>query len=251
MNQDISNAPTPPSDFTILIVDDDPAISDLLASHFSERDIQVLTAPNGRQALEMLTHMIPDLIILDIMMPEMTGLEALQSIRADARLNTMPVIMLTSQQQQKDINYAFNTGIIDYMIKPFKPDHLIVKAEEILAATRKLVLIVEDDVAIRHQLEELYKDHGFRIVSASTGRQAWTIIESQSPNLVVVDWMLPRMEAIALLKNIHQNDNLEHMKIIVLADKEQEDGADYHPYDHIAKPFIPRDLLKRSVALMK
>jgi DNA-binding response OmpR family regulator len=237
-------------EFHVLIVDDDKELSEFLTLQFNKRNIHASMAPDGKAALDLLSSFTPDLIILDIMMPGMSGHEVLNVLKNDPKYRATPILMLTSRQDQGDISRAFDKGVTDYIVKPFKPEHLIVKVEEILYASRQTILVIENDALVLELIKQTYQDKGFNVIVSSKGLEAWNIILQSPPDLIVLDWMLPDMDAMTIMKNLKQNETTKNSPVIILAAKEN-DGEEYLSSEsRISKPFIPRDLVKRSLALL-
>ena len=109
----------------ILIVDDNTAIRDVIKIHLMMAGHEVIEAENGRQGVEMATEHQPDLVILDVMMPEMDGMEACSQIRTDPACAAVYVIMLSARGETSDKVDGLNTGADAYLTKPFEPDELI------------------------------------------------------------------------------------------------------------------------------
>ena len=114
---------------TLLVIDDDPGLSELLAEYLGGRGYAVHTAPDGRAGLDRLAGGGVDLVILDVMMPGMDGLEVLQHIRRDSRL---PVIMLTARGEDTDRIVGLELGADDYLAKPFNPRELTARVKAVL-----------------------------------------------------------------------------------------------------------------------
>ena len=122
---------------TVLVVDDDRDIRELVAMKLKLDGIDVLEAPNGLAALEVLGANEVDLVILDLMMPVMDGVETCRAIRANDSWKNLPVIMLTARAQSDDVEHGFDIGATDYVIKPFSPRELLSRVRGTLArATR-------------------------------------------------------------------------------------------------------------------
>ena len=119
----------------ILAVDDEPNIVRLIQVNLERQGYQVETANNGAQALEKIRLSRPDLLVSDVMMPEMDGFELLSSIRRDPALEDLPVIMLTAKAQDRDVMEGYKRGADIYLAKPFNPLELITFVKRILAAT--------------------------------------------------------------------------------------------------------------------
>ena len=104
----------------ILVTDDEPNIVRLIQVNLERQGFQVETANNGAQALEKIRANRPDLLVSDVMMPEMDGFELLSNIRRDPVLENLPVIMLTAKAQDRDVLEGYTRGADMYLTKPFK-----------------------------------------------------------------------------------------------------------------------------------
>ena len=114
----------------ILVVDDDPTIVKLLEGVLKAKGFEVLTASDGLDAMVQVKKSNPDLIILDIMMPEINGYEVCSNLKFNDRYKEIPIIILTSRDQELDTRISQMMGI-DYMHKPLKRDDLLTKIEKI------------------------------------------------------------------------------------------------------------------------
>ena len=109
----------------VLIVDDDPLIGQFLVDVLDGKGFTVTMARNGKEGLEAARSQKPDLILLDVMMPELNGFQVCEILRRDAALEATPVVMLTAMENQKLNQLAFEAGAEVCMTKPFQPDRLI------------------------------------------------------------------------------------------------------------------------------
>lgn len=116
----------------ILSVDDSASVRKMVQFTLESKGMQVKSAGDGLEALEILKHHIVDAIILDINMPKMNGLEFLQTVKSDSAYATIPVIMLTTEGQDEDKDKAVALGASAYVVKPFKPSQLLTLLEEVL-----------------------------------------------------------------------------------------------------------------------
>lgn len=116
----------------VLIIDDEKDILELVSIILSESDISVYRAEDGLSGLEIAREEKPDLILLDIMMPEIDGWEVLKMLKVDEETKDIPVAMLTCKTETRDKVLGIQEGAIDYITKPFAPDDLLTKVEEIL-----------------------------------------------------------------------------------------------------------------------
>jgi DNA-binding NarL/FixJ family response regulator len=122
----------------LLLVDDDPHLILLVQDYLEFRGYQVLTAGNGKAALEIIEGESIDLIICDIMMPEMDGYTLVEKIRQDVQQEWIPVIFLSAKGQTKDRIKGLNTGADVYMVKPFEPEELVAQVESMLRQVEHL-----------------------------------------------------------------------------------------------------------------
>ncbi|MHB8837240.1 MAG: response regulator [Candidatus Methylomirabilia bacterium] len=118
----------------ILVCDDEPYILMALTDAVEMEGYECVTAINGKEALQRARETLPDLIMLDIMMPFMDGFEVCRELKADAATRDIPVIMLTAKSQQVDIQKGKDAGADDYITKPFRPSTLRKKFNEVLDA---------------------------------------------------------------------------------------------------------------------
>jgi len=122
----------------LMLVDDDPNLVLLVRDYLEFRGYDVVTAENGRVALEILEQELPDLMICDIMMPEMDGYTLLKKIREDPRTGWIPVLFLSAKGQSQDKVKGLNTGADVYIVKPFEPEELVAQVESSLRQASRL-----------------------------------------------------------------------------------------------------------------
>jgi len=116
----------------ILVVDDEPDLLELVRFNLDQAGFHVDTAESGREALAALRRATPDLAVLDLMLPDLSGEEVCRQIRADATLARLPVIMLTAKGEEVDRVVGFELGADDYVTKPFSPRELVLRVRAVL-----------------------------------------------------------------------------------------------------------------------
>jgi len=116
----------------VLIADDDEDILALVAYRLERAGYAVVTAKDGEQALAIARERQPDLAVLDVMMPRLTGYEVTERLRGDVRTSGVPVILLTARAQEADVARGFEVGADDYVKKPFSPQELRARVQAIL-----------------------------------------------------------------------------------------------------------------------
>jgi two-component system alkaline phosphatase synthesis response regulator PhoP len=116
----------------ILLVDDEPNILMTLEYTFKKNNFQVFIARDGQEALEILKDQLPDIIILDVMMPLVDGYATLEQIKKDSRLSHCKVIFLTAKNKEKDIEKGLSLGADRYVLKPFSIKKLVEQVHELI-----------------------------------------------------------------------------------------------------------------------
>jgi two-component system phosphate regulon response regulator PhoB len=116
----------------ILVVDDEPDLLELVRVNLSQAGFEVETAETGRQALERARRATPDLLILDLMLPDLSGTEVCRHLRADPSLGEIPIIMLTARADEVDRVVGLEIGADDYVTKPFSPRELTLRVRAVL-----------------------------------------------------------------------------------------------------------------------
>jgi DNA-binding response OmpR family regulator len=141
--------PWGPSGRTVLVVDDEQRIAEAVAMNLELEGYQVITAGGGEEAIEKVTHEMPDLVILDVMMPDIDGFETLRRIR---EISTTPVIMLTVRGDEGDKVRGLDLGADDYMTKPFSPKELVSRVRAVVRRTETPSPVPKTEVRIDDNL---------------------------------------------------------------------------------------------------
>jgi DNA-binding response OmpR family regulator len=117
----------------ILIAEDERDIRDLITFTLGFAGFEVVAAANGEEAVTLARQEMPDLILMDVRMPRMTGYEACTVMKTDAKMKNIPVIFLSAKGQDTEIQSGLQAGAVDYLLKPFAPDQLTARIQAVLA----------------------------------------------------------------------------------------------------------------------
>lgn len=117
----------------ILIAEDEPDIRELVAFTLRFAGHEVITASNGEEAVQFASQNIPDLILMDVRMPRMTGYDACRMMKADPVLKDIPIVFLSAKGQDSEIQTGLEAGAEEYLLKPFAPDQLTERVKAILS----------------------------------------------------------------------------------------------------------------------
>jgi predicted ATPase/signal transduction histidine kinase/DNA-binding response OmpR family regulator len=196
---------------TILVIDDDPQVNDMLRRHLVKEGYRVVGAMSGAEGLRIARLINPDIITLDVMMPVMDGWAVLTALKADPVLHHIPVIMLTILE---DREMGFALGASDYLTKP-------VEREKLVAVMQKYrphhpVLLVEDDPATRDVMRRILEREGWQVREAENGRAGLARVAEQPPELILLDLEMPDMDGFQFASELKQNPEWRTIPIIVV-----------------------------------
>lgn len=194
------NEQTPLSKGNILVVDDTPDTLEVLATILSVAGYQVRTAPSGTLALTSIEFILPDLIVLDIMMPQMNGYEVCQALKASPTTKDIPVIFISALNEAFDKVKAFEVGGVDYILKPFQQQEVVARVENQLRLQRlskqleKQNVRLQQEIETRKQTEEVLRQSrqllGSVLDSSLDGIVAFQALRDSQGNIVDFEWLL-------------------------------------------------------------
>lgn len=116
----------------VLVADDESDVRGLIVYRLSRSGYQVVEAVDGEEALALALDLVPDLAVLDVMMPKLDGLEVTRRLRQHEQTRDVPVILLTARAQEADVTRGFEVGADDYLKKPFDPDELLARVRAVI-----------------------------------------------------------------------------------------------------------------------
>lgn len=255
------------NNLTTLVVDDNPSALQIYSTLLKDFSFDVASALSGQQALDYLGKHPVDLLLLDWMMPEMSGAEVLQTLDemvADGRLAKRPVVMLMTAYSAEPLEAEIdNTQVHAVLQKPFKASALF---DEIIGAFAKepklnmqvapvqqeeeqqsgIVLLVEDNFINQQVASELLKSAGYEVVIADNGQAALDVIDTQPFDAVLMDIQMPVMDGLTAAKELRKRYSPEQMPIIAMTahamsgDREKSLAAGMNA--HITKPIVLNEL---------
>jgi two-component system cell cycle response regulator len=219
--------------YKILTVDDSKTVRIIVKKAFKAYDCDILEAGNGVEGLAVASKEMPDLILLDVTMPVMDGVEMLTKLKADAALKGIPVMMLTAEGGRDHVLKIAKIGVRDYLVKPFKEDVLIEKAGRVIdlkplsdAPTKAKsifdpaeILIVEDKPAIVQQIQEGLKHTPWKVHGVATQGEAIDFCVRTPPDIAMVSLSLPDETAFALFRLMRTNIKTKYTPIFALVVK--------------------------------
>ena len=232
----------------LLVVDDEKGFCNYLKSYFEHKGYNVLIANNAEDAISIVKKELPELVFLDIKMPDMSGLEALRIIKKTAPKTK--VIMVSASGEQDTREKAKVLGADDFVKKPFTTDALedvvILKVSEIIKSKESAkIIIVDDEEGIRSSLKDfLSRRFECEISEAGDGQAALDLIRTVKFDLIFLDIKMPGISGMDVIKEKKKLGIEAHIWVITRFDSEEmahkviEQGAD----DYIPKPFHLKSL---------
>jgi len=260
---------------TILIVDDERLICDLLRAVLGRQGHEVLTASNGKEGLELFKEHRPRFTLLDLRMPEMNGIEVLKHIRAiDPKA---AVMILTAWGSDALEQQARQLGVMDFLSKGLALDVLVAAMERALPKPAKApaaapaaspsssaapgaeaapiapaaadsILVVDDDLQICELLQRFLSLRGYRVRAAQDGPQALAAVEQEVPQLLVLDMNMPGMNGVEVLRKLRAKQYAGGVILLTTAqdDKLLQEALDLGSVDVMGKPV---DLERLALAI--
>jgi CheY-like chemotaxis protein len=205
---------------TVLVIDDDPAVRELLPRCLAPTGMSVVTAASGEEGLQLAKEVYPDIITLDVLMPGLDGWTVLTALKAAPDLAAIPVIMLSIVD---DPNKGFILGASDYLVKPIDNKRLLALVNDYAngraptsRSIQDRILLVEDDASLRELLRRTLEGEGWVVQEATNGRQALDSIARHQPALILLDLMLPEVDGVQLIDELRTTIAGRSIPIIVL-----------------------------------
>ncbi|MEN1969633.1 response regulator transcription factor [Lentibacillus sp. N15] len=211
----------------ILIVDDEQNMRNLIKIHLSKENFKVDEAVDGNKAIQMAQQTLYDLIILDIMLPDIDGWEVCSVIRQTKRI---PIIMLTARMDVEDLVHGFNLGADDYLVKPFAPEELIARIHAVLRRQRMeqkagdIAVLYAEDLSINNESREVTV-HETRIELTPKEFDIFYLIVSQPKRVFTREILLDKIWSPSEFSDLRAIDT--HVKNI--REKLRKSGLSYNP----------------------
>jgi CheY-like chemotaxis protein len=201
---------------TVLVIDDDPEACEIIAHHLKRDGFEVVVANSGAEGLQRAREVRPVAITLDVVMPEMDGWSVLSALKADDDLKDIPVVMV-SMVDDKSTGYTL--GATSYLTKPVDRERLLESISRHRGAAGE-VLIIEDDEHTRGMLARVLAKAGWAVTEAEDGQQGLAALEANTPQLILLDLMMPVMDGFEFLREVRARPEWRDVPVIVVTAKD-------------------------------
>ncbi|HAT35604.1 MAG TPA: hybrid sensor histidine kinase/response regulator [Rhodospirillaceae bacterium] len=202
---------------TILVIDDDEAVRDLLQRFLVRNGYKVLLASDGEEGLALAREAKPDAITVDVLMPKVDGWAVLRELKEDAETTDIPVVVISIVD---DRNMGFALGAADYLTKPVDRDRLLEVLEKLCPdEQRRRLLIIEDEVETREMIRRVTDRASWEALEAANGVEGLALLEHDTPDVILLDLMMPQMDGFQFLTKIREVPEWNDIPVVVVTAK--------------------------------
>jgi signal transduction histidine kinase/CheY-like chemotaxis protein len=218
----------------VLVIDDDPAMHDMVRRTLEKEGIAVIPALSGEEGLELARQLKPAVITLDVMMPGSDGWNVLRALKADPELAGIPVVMLTIID---DKNMGYSLGASEYLTKPVDRERLIRVIRRFRHEGGGRALVVDDDEAARDRMRELLRGESWEVTEAKNGVEGLEALARGMPDLILLDLMMPEMNGFEFLAALHAREGGQQVPVVVVTAHDLTPAEREHLSIHVARVF--------------
>jgi DNA-binding response OmpR family regulator len=239
----------------ILVVDDNPSIRKGLSLRLRANGYEVLLAADALSATAVLVKEKPDLVILDLGLPCGDGFVVMERLQNNDSLGSIPVIVLTGRDSEETRNRALQAGAVAFFQKPVDDGELlsaIRKALDLSApgTSRGLnILVVDDNAALQIAFKKILSAAGHAVQVASDGEEGLRLALDKTPDIIVLDMLLPKLAGVEVLRALKQNPATKTIPVIVLSGLPQSNEAKLRKEGAVS--YLEKSRLENSDALLQ
>lgn len=254
----------------VLIVEDERILGELILNKLLTEGYTAFLELNGNNGLRKMREIKPDLVLLDILMPEKDGYEVLEEIHKDETLKNIPIIIISNSGQPLELKRILELGVKDYIVKAnFSPNEVLDKVHKYINTEKNSldgifkkknldikILIVEDDQFLISLVGRRLSKEGYKISFATDGIQALKLLESEIPDLMLLDIIMPGMNGFEVLEKIKTNPQYNKIAVIIFSNIGQEheinEGKRLGADEFLIKAnFTPKEIVDKINNLLK
>jgi signal transduction histidine kinase/DNA-binding response OmpR family regulator len=203
---------------SVLVVDDDEGVRRLLVYELQPLGVEVLEAADGKAALEIAAAQVPDVILLDVLMPGVDGWATLRALKERPETRNIPVVILSVVENRA---FGLSLGAFDYLVKPLEIPRLIDTLSRAgVLASRGHLLVVDDDPDVRALLSQGLVSAGYRVQSAEGGAEALLAMSQDPPSAVLLDLMMRPPDGFEVLCRMREDPKLRPIPVVIVTAKE-------------------------------
>ncbi len=257
----------------VLMIDDDPVFCHMVQEILESTFCQVTATTDYREGLRLAMTHPPDLILLDIHMPEVSGLDLIKQLRNMQSTRHVPVMMVTGDDRIESVSSAKQFNAVGYILKPFKPLYLIERISQLMGVElmtglqqsslpasssagkpmepirvkTKTVLIIDDEPVIFHLISDILEDSILKVETASSAREGLRIAMTSPIDVILLDTNMPEITGLQAAEQLRHMRTTHELPIVLMSGQAPENlaekAAELGVEDFLAKPFTPAELI--------
>lgn len=211
----------------VLIVDDSLTVRMDLAEVLQAAGLPAVTCATGEEARKVLARDRFALVILDVLLPDVDGIELLREIREGPRTSTMAVMLLSTEVEVRHRIRGLTAGADEYIGKPYEPSYVVARVRELLrrhqtagTPARQTILIIDDSITFREALKETLEAAAYDVLVAGTGEEGLQLAADVRPTGIVIDGVLPGIDGATVVRRVRLDAALRHMPCLLLTGSE-------------------------------
>lgn len=242
---------------TIVLIEDEETLANLLRAKLQRAGYDVKTAGDGMTGLDLIRSLKPDLVLLDLLLPRLSGFGILEKLTEEHFLPDLPIMIISNSGQPVEIDRALKMGVKDYAVKVnFDPAEVLEKVNRFFeenpalpvssgaprapaAKSAGAILIIEDDLFLVDLLEQKFLQENYTAYRAIDVEQARESLTSQLPDVILLDIVLPGTDGFAFLKELKENPEWKRIPVIIISNlgqqEEMQRGLQLGAQDYIIK----------------
>lgn len=201
----------------VLCIDDDPEVIELLKNYLIPEGFSVTDANSGDEGIAKAAQINPEVITLDIMMPNKDGWQTLRELKKDPKTQHIPVVIHSIIENRP---LAFSLGAVGVLTKPTDSGELLNILKREVNSKEHYILLVDDNEDFLLALERIVKAEGYTVKTATSGVKAMEILQHSIPALIFTDLVMPEMDGFQLVQRLQNNDRWRNIPIVVLSGKD-------------------------------
>lgn len=241
---------------TILIIEDEEVLLSILRDKLEKEGFVVEVARDGEEGVEKVKEAIPDLILLDIVMPKMNGFDVIEALQKKVETQEIPIIVISNSGNEVEVERLEGMGIEDYLVKAnFSPQEVMNKVKAYLAEhensedeqvsssqengeksadneaqdesdkadTKETLIVIEDERFLVDVMSSKFEEAGYEVVTAMNGKKGVELIREKEPKVILLDLLLPDMDGFEVLDEIKSDPKLQNIPVIVVSNYSAEE----------------------------
>ena len=235
----------------ILIIDDSISHRKALRRFIKPLNVRITEACDGQEGLSLALDGRFDLIITDVEMPQMNGIDLCRRLKRISITQSVPVIIVSSFDSDKEIDRGFHAGASAYISKKDLRESLVKTVKKVLTKSKfkrdRSIMVVDDSPVIIKLVKSKLARTGFRVITAENGKKALDLLNSDKPDLILSDINMPEMDGFAFCKAVHSDPSLSSIPFVVMSSSDRRSSMkrmiEHGAATYIVKPFNMDELV--------